>query len=179
MRTTTVVKLAILFALVVTVSLWEGWPRRSGPPQPGAPRPPARAVAPDFTLQDLDGQPLVLSHYRGKVVLLDFWATWCTPCREEAPHFVAFQEKYREQGLQVLGISMDDDPQAVRGFYREFKLNYPVAMGTTQVAEAYGGVLGLPITFLVGRDGRIAAKYAGPVPMPALEQRIASLLHEK
>ncbi len=100
-------------------------------------------VAPDFSLQDLNGQPLELANYRGKVVLLDFWATWCTPCRGEDPSFVEFQNKYREQGLQVIGISMDDGPKPVREFYQEFKMNYPVALGNEKVAKAYGGVLGL------------------------------------
>ena len=103
-------------------------------------------------------------------MLLDFWATWCTPCRGEIPHFVEFQNKYGEQGLQVIGISMDDGPKPVREFYQQFKMNYPVALGNEKVAEAYGGVLGLPVTFLIGRDGRVAAKYVGEVQMPTLEE---------
>src|SRR5664279_2139807 len=86
-------------------------------------------LAPDFTLTDIDGKKLALSDYRGKVVLLDFWATWCTPCRAEIPHFVEYQNAYRDQGLQVVGISMDDDVKPVRPFYQEYKMNYPVALG--------------------------------------------------
>jgi thiol-disulfide isomerase/thioredoxin len=127
----------------------------------------------------LNGQPLDLPNYRGKVVLLDFWATWCTPCRGEIPHFVDFQDKYREQGLQVIGISMDDGPKPVREFYQQFKMNYPVALENEKVADAYGGVLGLPITFLISRDGHVAAKYVGEVQMPTLEQGIESLLRAK
>src|SRR3974390_64998 len=90
-------------------------------------QPPASGnAAPDFTVTDLTGKKLSLADYRGKVVLLDFWATWCTPCRAEIPHFVKFQEKYRDQGLQVIGISMDDGPKPVLDFYQEFKMNYPV-----------------------------------------------------
>jgi peroxiredoxin len=132
--------------------------------------------APDFALQDLNGQPLNLASYRGKVLLLDFWATWCGPCRDETPHFVQLQDKYRQQGLQVVGISMDDGPKPVREFYQQFKMNYPVAMGNERVAEAYGGVLGLPIAFLIGRDGRIHTKYIGEVNMSVLEQEVKTLL---
>ena len=124
-------------------------------------------------------KPLDLATYRGKVVLLDFWATWCTPCRGEIPHFVELQDKYRDQGLQVIGISMDDGVKPVREFYQQFKMNYPVALGNEKVAEAYGGVLGLPVTFLIGRDGRVAAKYVGEVQMSTLKQRIESLLQAK
>jgi peroxiredoxin len=137
--------------------------RSSGRAKTGGPPAAVHSVAPDFSLQDLNGQPLDLTNYRGKVVLLDFWATWCTPCRGETPHLVELQNKYREQGLQVVGISMDDGPKPVHEFYQEFKMNYPVALGNEKVAEAYGGVLGLPVTFLIGRDGRVAAKYVGEV----------------
>jgi cytochrome c biogenesis protein CcmG, thiol:disulfide interchange protein DsbE len=137
------------------------------------------APAPGFSLTDLTGQPLVLANYRGKVVLLDFWATWCAPCREEIPHFIALQDKYREQGLEVIGISMDDGPKPVQEFYRRFKMNYPVAVGTEQVAEAYGGVYGLPVTFLLDRDGRVVAKYTGAVEMATVEQQVQSLLQAK
>ena len=114
-------------------------------------------IAPDFALPELTGQKLTLSGYRGKVVLLDFWATWCEPCQEEIPHFVELQDEYRDQGLQIIGISMDDGPEPVRDFYQRFKINYPVVMGNAKIGELYGGVLGLPIAFVLGRDGRIYA----------------------
>src|SRR5450759_3106975 len=166
----------IVVAFLLAVVIYEVGRRSSIHSKPGGRSSLVHRVAPDFSLQDLNGQPLELANYRGKVVLLDFWATWCTPCRGEIPHFVALQNQYREPGLQVIGISMDDSPKPVREFYQEFKMNYPVALGTEKLAEAYGGVLGLPVMFLIGRDGQVAAKYVGEVQMPVLEQEIKTLL---
>jgi len=132
--------------------------------------------APDFSLPDLSGRQLALSGYRGKVVLLDFWATWCVPCREEIPRFVELQSKHRDQGLQILGVSMDDGPEPVRDFYQQFKMNYPVVMGDAKTGELYGGVLGLPIAFMIGRDGRIYAKHIGATDVAVFEKEIAGLL---
>ena len=112
-------------------------------------------------------------------MLLNFWATWCTPCRGEIPQFVEFQNTLGPQGLQLIGISMDDDAKPVHEFYQQFKMNYPVAIGSADLAESYGGVLGLPVTFLIGRDGRIAAKYIGATDLTALQQKIQSLLQAK
>jgi peroxiredoxin len=162
-----------LFACVLQLGCHSSSPAGGGPP--GA----LHSNAADFSLQDIDGHPLQLASYRGKVVLLNFWATWCTPCRAEIPNFVQFQNSYGPQGFQILGISMDDGPQPVRAFYQQFKINYPVAVGTDTVAQSYGGVLGLPVSFLIGRDGKIAAKYVGAVQLPALEQEIKTLLASK
>ena len=133
-------------------------------------------LAPNFVLPQLDGTPLRLSSYRGKVVLLDFWATWCDPCREETPHFVELQKQYADRGLQIIGVSMDDTSDPVRDFYRQFHMNYPVVMGNAKTGEAYGGVLGLPIIFLLERDGRIVAKYMGSTKPETFDQEIAALL---
>jgi cytochrome c biogenesis protein CcmG/thiol:disulfide interchange protein DsbE len=116
------------------------------------------------------------SAYRGKVVLLDFWATWCVPCRDEIPQFVNFQKQYGDQGLQVVGVSMDDGPGPVREFYQKFKMNYPVVMGTAKIGEMYGGVMGLPINFLIDREGRVYSKHIGTTDMSVYEKEINTLL---
>jgi peroxiredoxin len=138
--------------------------------------PSEHPLAPDFSIPAIDGQNVKLSSYRGKVVLLDFWATWCAPCRQEVPYFIQLQDRYRDRGLQIIGISMDDTPDPVHDFYREFHMNYPVALGGAKTAELYGGVLGLPIAFLIGRDGHIHSKHVGAISPSALEKELAGLL---
>jgi peroxiredoxin len=133
-------------------------------------------LAPEFSLTDLNGQKLDLAAYRGKVVLLDFWATWCTPCRKETPRFVDLQNRYREQGLQIIGISLDDQTDPVRAFYEQFKMNYPVAIGNANLAERYGGILGLPVNFLIDCDGRIYVRHTGQTDISLIEQEIKPLL---
>jgi len=139
--------------------------------------PPAQA--PSFALTDLHGQKIELTAYRGHVVLLDFWATWCAPCRSEIPRLIDLQTKYRARGLRVIGISLDDDPAAVRAFDQEFKMNYPVVIGDAALAARYGRILGLPVMFVIDQDGRIRARYDGETDMRAIERAIAPLLKAK
>jgi thiol-disulfide isomerase/thioredoxin len=133
-------------------------------------------MAPDFSLSDLSGQKVSLADYRGKVVLLDFWATWCGPCRIEIPGFVELQNRYRDQGFVVIGVSMDDGPDPVKEFYKQFKMNYPVVLGDDKLGEEYGGILGLPTSMLIGRDGRIYAKHVGAASPAVFEDEIKALL---
>lgn len=133
-------------------------------------------LAPDFTVSDINGKKLSLSEFKGKVVLLDFWATWCAPCRAEIPHFVEMQEKYGPQGFQVVGISMDDDAKPVREFAREYKMNYPIAVGDDKLAESFGGVLGLPVNFIIDREGRIVKKFLGATEVSTFDEEVADLL---
>jgi thiol-disulfide isomerase/thioredoxin len=134
------------------------------------------ALAPAFSLSDLSGRTLSLSDYKGKVVVLDFWATWCGPCRIEIPGFVELQNHYGNQGLAMIGISMDDGPEPVVEFYKQFKMNYPVALGSERLGELYGGIFGLPTTFLIGRDGRIYAKHVGATDPALIEEEVKQLL---
>jgi len=132
--------------------------------------------APPISLTDIGGKKLDLADYKGKVVVLDFWATWCEPCRFEIPGLVEMQDKYAKQGFSVIGISMDDEPGPVVEFYKQFKMNYPVAVGNPRVGELYGGIFGLPTTFLIGRDGRIYAKHTGATGSSVIEDEVQQLL---
>ncbi len=132
--------------------------------------------APEFSLKDLRGQPLSLGRYRGQVVLLNFWATWCAPCQVEMPTFAAWQRQYGPQGLQVIGISMDDTAAPARRIVRRLNLDYPVAMGNAGLGARYGGVLGLPLTFLIDRRGIVRARFQGDTDLKTIETQIKTLL---
>src|SRR5215831_8001706 len=120
-------------------------------PKPGDPVITVLPPAPQLLLSDLNGQALNTGSFKGKVVLVNFWAAWCTPCADEVPQFIALQQKYADKGLQVIGISIDDSESELRAFYRKFGMNYPVIAGSQQIAQAYGGILGLPTTLIIDR----------------------------
>ncbi len=118
--------------------------------------------APDFTLKDAAGKRVSLSDYKGKVVLLNFWATWCGPCKVEIPWFIEFEKQYRGQGFTVLGVSMDEDGwKAITPYVAEHHVNYPVVLGDEAVNERYGGIDALPTTLVIGRDGKVTAIHQG------------------
>jgi thiol-disulfide isomerase/thioredoxin len=140
-----------------------------------------RPKAPGFTLSDLKGNRVSLDHYKGKVVLVDFWATWCGPCRMSIPELVELQKKYHEKGLAVLGISMDD-PQMInnnflRAFKEKFKINYPILRADEKVKRAYfsGERIGIPTMFIIDHQGQIVDKLVGFYP-GAVEKSIQNLL---
>ena len=132
--------------------------------------------APKFVRTDLEHRRIDLDSYRGKVVLLNFWATWCAPCKVEMPRFVEWQTKYGPRGLQIIGVSMDDDPALVHKAYRELGLNYPVVIGDEKLGELYGGILGLPVTYLIDNHGTIQAEYRGEADLNTIEMQLRSLL---
>jgi cytochrome c biogenesis protein CcmG, thiol:disulfide interchange protein DsbE len=134
--------------------------------------------APGFSRSDLEHRQVSLSTYHGKVVLLNFWATWCAPCLDEIPRFRDWQLQYGERGLQIIGIAMDDEGSPVSKFYRKYHLNYPVLMGDENLGELYGGVLGLPVTFLIDRKGRIRYRHQGQTDLTLLQREIEHLLKE-
>ncbi len=136
------------------------------------------AMAPDFKLTTLDGKQVKLSDYRGKAVLLNFWATWCGPCKVEIPWFMDLEKQYAPQGLVVLGVAMDDDGKAtVTKFAQEMKIDYTVVLGNDNVADQYGGVEGLPTTFYVDRNGKIVKVVAGLVSHSEIEDGIKEALN--
>ncbi len=134
--------------------------------------------APTFVRNDLAGQKIALEKYRGKVVLLNFWATWCAGCQVELPKFSAWQKKYGAQGFSVLAVSMDDTVTPVRKTVRRLQLDFPVVMGDAQLGEVYGGLLGLPVTYLIDREGKIIAKFNGDSDLEDMERTIQAALRQ-
>src|SRR5215472_15191937 len=152
----------VVVALVVAAMLFIGLrlARRSG--ANSGTRITQATVAPDFSLESLDGKHMRLSDWRGKAVLLNFWATWCGPCKIEMPWFVELQKQYGPQGLQVIGVAMDDSSQEdIEKFVKEMGVNYPILIGKEAVGQDYGGVNVLPTTFFLDRDGKIVAREFG------------------
>jgi cytochrome c biogenesis protein CcmG/thiol:disulfide interchange protein DsbE len=134
--------------------------------------------APEFTLKSAkDGKTVKLSDFKGKVRIVDFWATWCPPCRGEIPHFVALQKKYKKKGLEVIGLSVDrDGPDVVNKFAKEQGINYTSLMADDKAMSDYGGIRGIPTTFVIDRDGNIVKKYVGGQDEAAFEKDIKDLL---
>jgi cytochrome c biogenesis protein CcmG/thiol:disulfide interchange protein DsbE len=132
----------------------------------------------DFVLKDIKGKDVILSAHKGKVILLDFWATWCAPCRIEIPNFVELYKKYQSQGLVVLGVSVDDPVSRLKPFAQQLKMNYPVLVGLDRddVKNAFGPPPGYPTSFIIGRDGKICAQHTGFVPKDEIEREIKALL---
>jgi cytochrome c biogenesis protein CcmG/thiol:disulfide interchange protein DsbE len=136
-----------------------------------------RKAAPEFSLKDVDGRSVSLAEYKGKVVLLNFWATWCGPCKIEIPWFTEFEQKYKDRGFAVIGVAMDDDGwEAVKPYLGQAKINYRVVLGNDSVATLYGGVDSLPTSFVLDQDGKIASTHVGLVSKSDYENEISHLL---
>ena len=150
---------------------------RSAPPE-DAMNVPANVAAPNWELKDLDGKTVRSSDFRGKIVILDFWATWCEPCRAEIPGLVALQKEYAPQELVVIGASVDDsDVSTVKQFTEKLGMNYPVALADEQMQQTFGGIEAIPTTFIIDRTGRIVKKDFGFTSKDEFEQEIKPLLN--
>lgn len=159
---------ASLFVIFATVLFARGEHPLAGEP------------APDFALKDLNGKTVRLSDLRGKAVVVNFWATWCPPCRHEVPWFVDLQKEYGSAGLQIVGVSMDQGGKLpVKGFADQFEINYPIVMADGAIARNYGGIRSLPMTFYIGRDGKIIDAVPGLISRDAIERRIRTALATK
>jgi len=161
-----------------SVALWQSF-SASAPVSADVKPEKNRKVAPDFTLDDAAGNPVKLSVFKGKVVLLNFWATWCHGCQIEIPWFMEFQSKYKDGGLTAIGVSMDADGwKSVKPYLQEKKLNYSTVIGNEDLAKLYG-VAGLPVTLLIDRDGKIAVSHTGLVSKDDYQAEVEMLLAEK
>ena len=160
-------KLVILFAALVAVTILAGC---------STPANQASDV-PQFSFSSLEGKTVAMKDLANKVVIVDFWATWCGPCREEIPHLNELYSELKGKGLEIVGISMDTDgTDGVKDFAREFRIQYPIVMGDEKVAESFGGIIGLPTTFIIDRNGKIAKKYIGLPPADDLKKRVKDLV---
>lgn len=143
-------------------------------------KPAERKTAPAFELKNAEGQPVKLSDYKGKVVLIDFWATWCLPCKAAMPWMNELAAKYKAEGVEILGISMDDDGwDVVKPFLAEMGVKYPIVMGNKRVGYLYGEVDNLPVAFFVDRDQKVAGIHLGAASRKQFETAIQSLLKTK
>jgi thiol-disulfide isomerase/thioredoxin len=137
----------------------------------------AMAKAPDFSLPDLEGNTVKFSDFKGKVVLVDFWATWCGPCKMEIPHLVALHREYKDRGFEVIGIALDNGGAGVvEPFARKNAISYSVVIGNREVATAFGGLTAIPTAFLIDRSGNIVQKYVGYTDKAVFEEQIKQLL---
>jgi len=172
--------LGFLLVTAVAIAGFSGCGTKSA----GAPK--VLANEPDVTFKDLQGKDVPLASLKGKVVVVNFWATWCEPCRVEIPWMIGFQQKYADKGFTMLGVAMDDEGKSVVEPFvqttqfdlggQKATINYPIVLGNDDLAAKFGGMLGLPTTLVISRDGKIAKRYIGLANDADLEKQIKDLL---
>lgn len=177
--------LAVIFGMVIALSLYITVHGKAAQKSKSGLKPrksvPAKAtVAPDFKLKDVAGKDVTLSHYKGRVVVLNFWATWCGPCNLETPWLVELREQYHQQGFEIIGVSVDSldeyDPADVSAFIREHKINYPIVMATKEMVSDFGPVTGLPTTLVLDRQGEVQYRHRGLISFDELKEKVVKLL---
>lgn len=165
-------------SVIASCSAGDEGKKAQAAPQPVKAPVAKSAVAPDFALKDHDGNVVKLSDYKGKVVILDFWATWCGPCKMEIPGFIKLQQKYADKGVTIIGISLDQPGwQVVKPFMDEYGINYPIVLGDRNVVMAYGGITGIPTTFIINQNGEVVDKVVGYRPDSYFENAIKQLIN--
>ncbi|MGZ8255929.1 MAG: TlpA family protein disulfide reductase [Burkholderiaceae bacterium] len=173
---------AFALALATLPALLNGSDERaeSGIAAPGGGAPSCRASQGkanlSFKLQDMNGATVKLADYKGKVVLLNFWATWCGPCKVEIPEFVRAYEEHKDKGFVVLGVSIDDTPEQLKAFAKQYKVTYPMLLNQENIEQAYGPIYGVPVSIFIGRDGLICRKQVGEVKKEMLDRELKALL---
>lgn len=175
----------IFFAVVLLLFVFNNFDYLFGGPEPNGPYPPnyvpaaqqKSAMAPDFTLKTPEGRDVKLSSYKGKVVIIDFWATWCPPCRKGIPDLVELKKKYGKKGFEVIGISVDRDTKnEVVPFIKNYGINYPVVFYNDNVVRDYGGIQSIPTSFVIDKQGKVVASYVGLREKAVYEEIIEKLL---
>lgn len=151
----------VLFILMIAVVLAGCGKKEAAPAAKESPF--GVAELPSFVLNDLSGSAQNLQDYKGKVLIIDFWATWCAPCRKEIPDFIALQDEYREKGLEVIGISLDDSLRDLTDFVKTNQINYTILYRDQErkIVDVFGGIKGIPTTFIIDREGNVVNKFVG------------------
>lgn len=168
--------LAAALAIVLALGLSWGCAKR-GPGERAGNAGAVGSMAPAYALPDLDGKIVKNSDFLGKVVILDFWATWCPPCIKEVPEFVRLQSKYKDQGLEIVGLSLDEKgAEDVRPFVEQHQVNYTMLIANDGTANAYGGITGIPTTFIVDKSGKIVKRFMGYTDPEVFEEAIRPLI---
>jgi peroxiredoxin len=184
MKNITFIIIGILALIIVALSLMKPQavtkktaPEKGVPQQEAVVKKSGFKIAPEFALKDISGVERKLSDFKNKVVIIDFWATWCPPCKAEIPHFIDLYSQYKDQGLEIIGISLDFGGEKILpAFINKNNINYTILLGGEEVSDLYGGIAAIPTTFIIDKDGYIRKKYIGYNEKAVFENDVKELL---